>query len=849
MSDLLDSLGESTGKALDGITSVVDTYISLEKIIPGVTELFTDQASEIRKLSKELGNGNKYLSEFRSEIIEVSKATGIASKETLKLLDVTRQYHQGVKDSTAATVRFSKITGASADILGKFTAKLNILNGVSSKTMESMYTGILSVRDAYGLTDDQINDVISTLTDYAVVTQASNKEVEQSAIVLSKFTSQLTSAGIEASRVSEIVGSLIDPDRLTDNLMLMSKMGITINDMVSGDPVSMLEGSIDDLKSLGEEIAHIAETNRYQANQIAKIYGLTLQEAIDLSKVEDTEKALDKQKTLQEYQNQAATLADSISYFATTVGGFVAGGLNTIIKPIEELTEQLNEFGKGAVAVLTFVLGKFLLNKIKKGLDKLFSEAARKFGKGVSSAMSDYLPAVAQRSGQKAADAAGLTPRATADEKVGKLGYGYGIRGRAESRREAIEKGLAISGRGKGSISADEYISAFTSNDEFQKKIQEQYKNSNVIEQRMLARRYKYFIGQGDNPSGYDLDKQALNDQLKNIKISGLGDRNLNSLLNSINDTNDLNNYKKLKGATKENKAKSIIESFFGKDVGFNIDASSLTGDKKKEYADIIASSKTTFEALEKLKAVISDKDWKEGSDKVTSALNEINNAVKNNAQLNNDAKEAAKKASVTQEGRMSFGDRLQSLKEIPKNLFGGLKMNIGSFLMKAGKKLLWTGPLALVGMAIPKIVEKLKGNEKFQESMKKISEQVSGLFTSIADIIMPLVEPATEVISGLINIVAPAITKVVGWITSAAGWILKIIGKPIQAISNSVKTIEDSYKEEDLRTMTLVQGASYDESTDRIIAEIAKITDSVKKVGDNTEQLATTSAINSSRG
>jgi len=94
MSDLLDSLGESTGKALDGITSVVDTYISLEKIIPGVTELFTDQASEIRKLSKELGNGNKYLSEFRSEIIEVSKATGIASKETLKLLDVTRQYQK-----------------------------------------------------------------------------------------------------------------------------------------------------------------------------------------------------------------------------------------------------------------------------------------------------------------------------------------------------------------------------------------------------------------------------------------------------------------------------------------------------------------------------------------------------------------------------------------------------------------------------------------------------------------------------------------------------------------------------------------------------------------------------------
>ena len=113
----------------------------------------------------------------------------------------------------------------------------------------------------------------------------------------------------------------------------------------------------------------------------------------------------------------------------------------------------------------------------------------------------------------------------------------------------------------------------------------------------------------------------------------------------------------------------------------------------------------------------------------------------------------------------------------------------------------------------------------------------------------MPLVEPVTEIISGFINIVAPAITKVVGWITSAAGWILKIIGKPIQAISNSVKTIEDSYKEEDLRTMTLVQGASYDESTDRIIAEIAKITDSVKKVGDNTEQLATTSAINSSRG
>lgn len=853
MSDLIDALGNGATNIVDNLTNITDTYISLEKIIPGVTDLLFDQNSEIRKLSKELGSANKTVSSFRDEILNVSKATGTAVKQTIELLNVTRQYHQGVKDTTAATARFAKITGVSTDIIGKFSAKLNILGNISEKTMESMYTGILSVRDAYGLTDDQIGDIITTLTKYATVTQMSNEEIAESAVVLSKFTSQLTSAGIEADKVSEIINSMVDPDKLTDNLMLMSKMGITINDMVSGDPVSMLEDSIDNLKSLGEEVAEIAKTNRFQASELAKIYGFTLEQAVELSKIDNTAKALDKQKTLQEYQKQAATLADNIAYFKNTVGAFITGGINMLIKPIEKLTDTINQFGKGSLALLTFLVGKVLLNKLKKGLDNLFGQAARKFSKSVSDAMSSYIPAVGERAGRKAADVAGLTPKSEAAAQTGKLGYGYGYMAKAEERRRKLVDSVTLKTRLRD-VKLDEYLSASNSYDDFAKEIQKRYNNSNSDkEKKILERRYGYFL----NGGGYQKNKNSIIEKLSGLSYgNGLtgndllgfnieGQTSVNSISNLIG---DFKLGKAKEGADTYTLSNNLLTNVFGKvlskeDAGAIMGKLQLNSKLQEQAAEIVSSSNSYYEALQKINQLFKDENFQDGIKVVSKNLDDINKAVKQRSDLTELTNETVRVGNKAQTGKLGFGARIQSFGGFLGNAFKGTMMNIGTFLMKTLNplRLLKVGGLSLLGMAIPKVLEKLKGNEEFQEKISGVTEKFGELFSTVAEKIMPVVEPLTELISNVITWVAPIVAKLSEWIAGAANFLIKIIGKPVASLASSVKTIEDSYKEEDLRTMTLVQGAKYDANTDQIYAIIDKVSTKLDKIVDNQETTANT--------
>ena len=816
---ILEGAQESFENLTQTLDSTAKTYLSLEKIIPDVIDLFSQQASDVRMLNKELGNGSKLTAEFRKEIIDISKSIGIASRYTIHLVEATKEYHQGITDSTEATLKFQKASGVSMGIIGKFAAKVNILGNISAKTHDKMYENILAVRDAYGLTDEQIGDVVVSLTNYAVATQASDEQILKASVSLSKFTSLLTSAGIEADRVANILDSMLDPERMMDNVVLMNKMGITVNDMVSGDPTEKLEGSIDKLKQLGQEIANIAKTNRLQASEIAKVYNLTLQEAIQLSTLDTSEKALNTQKKLDEYRNETASLIESLGAFKESVIGYAASLINPWLEGFEKLEGKMGLMSKGLIGVGTLLVSKWVLGKFRDGILSLFGEAARKF----SDDMLKYLGKVDERLAAKSADAAGLTPNRGKSIKQ-KYGWGLNYNAKAEARRNEYNRNRWAVKR-SGNVDEGEIISSTQSRKDELNKLSIQLAGLKGAEK--LAFEAKY----GTQENIQNLIKKM--DSIIDItRQSGGYSKTVQERKASYQNSK-----------TEENKSKTAMHLVSGLLEEAEIDAAAFgigNKDNNKKMADIISHSNNTKEALQGLYDFFKEKNMSEQVLMVKKAMEDLGDQAKLSTEQISEANKILKEVDRVAEG----GGKTTPFVKL-KSLWDGFTTNLGTFgrkvrdlivsspklFLKGIGKGLKFGALGILGGIGVKFMASLSKNEKFQETMTTLSERITSIFDGLVTAVEPIIEPVSNAIMGIFNFIQPAIN----WLSKIIGKVANVLGntlnKSVSDISKNVSTISDSYKQEDLKTMVAATALNYDDKNDTLIVQIGKLISTVENV------------------
>lgn len=806
---ILEGAEETFESLTSSLNETAKTYLGLEKIIPRVIDLFVDQADDVRMLNKELGSGSRLASEFRKEILQVSTTLGISSRETLRLVEATKEYHQGVTDLTKATLNFQKATGVSMGILGKLTAKINILGNISKEANEQMYTNILSVREAYGLTDNQIEDIIVTLTNYAVATQASDEQIVRASTSLSKFTSLLTSAGIEADRVSEILDGMLDPDRMLDNVVLLNKIGISVNDMVSGNPIEKLEGSVDKLKELGQEIANIAKTNRLQASELAKVYNLTLQEAIQLSELDTSEKALNTQKKLEEYRNETTSLIKSLDAFKERLMGGIAMFINPILKGFESLEGSLGTFSKGLVSIGTLLVGKFILGKLKEGVMSLFGEAAKKFGV----TMGEYLTKVQDRAGAKAADMAGLTPK-LGGRSVGNYGWGLTYSAKSGLRRDEYNRKTRLTNR-NGEVDSGEIINAI--------EAQKDQLNMRVIQYAGLKTKEEKTAFEGTFGAIKDITAQ------------------LNKLKDVLEETNKGYNVDltervtSFKNSKEENKSKTATNLAMGflKSAGINAESFGIDASNNKQVAEIISGSNNIKDALTGLYDFFKEKNMGEQVLKVSEALSKLDDQVIATTNQLEDAKNVLKSGEKISEGKVgsTFGNRIRMLGKGIITDIGTAGMKVldtikaaPKNLLKFGLKGLKFGALGLLGGVGVKFMASLSKNEKFQESMTTISEKISTIFDGLVAAVEPIIEPVANAIMGIFNWLQPAINWLSKILGKIAGWFGGVLNKSVSNISKNVTTISDSYKQEDLKTMVAATALKYDKGSDSLAVQMGDV-------------------------
>ena len=326
------------GGLLDKILTQSGNYLSVGTIYPEIQTLL-ELNTNIKMVGAQLGVASKQSAGFNTQISRLSYTSGLASDSLMKVVSSAAKYNKAIgTDMLSSAVRFSDATGVDTQKLGEFTSKMLSLGSISTKTYNDMLVKILQTRESYGLSTEATYGLMEATENYYITLGKTGDEIVKVSGKMAEFISRMNSAGIETEIATDILDKMINPDKMEDNIMLMNRLGISISDMVVGDPLKNLEDVAPRLKALAQEIT--SQPNRMLANEMAKMYGYTLAEMQKMTKIETDQKVIAEQKTLQEYRTQIQTAQTGLKDVMTQiVGGFtlsinnVAQELNKVVGP------------------------------------------------------------------------------------------------------------------------------------------------------------------------------------------------------------------------------------------------------------------------------------------------------------------------------------------------------------------------------------------------------------------------------------------------------------------------------------------------------------------------------------
>lgn len=791
MASLTELLEGASSEVLENLEEVTTKYITLEGLIPTVTDLLKDQAAEIRLYNKELGTGSKTSSKFRGELAKISSEIGVSVREQLELVSVTKQYHQGIQDTTKATLNFVRASGVSIDTIGELSATMTVMGNTSEKSFTEMYEGILSVRDALGLTADQINITANILTRYNVIMQANEQRMVSAGKSAAKFVSTLTSVGIKGDEVSDILDKLIDPNKLTDNIALLSKMGLTVSDLVSGDPLEKLDSATERLRDIGKEITNIAKVNRFQANELAKVYGLTLDQAIRLSELDTSNVGLDTKKSLEQYRNEVSTLTQTLTDFKTVITGGLVQGISWVGNIVEKLTNTLDRQSRAIKTIVAIWLGK----KLFTGLTNVFGKAAKKFGKDFGEGFSDYLKQVEARDKSKVAEMSGLVPKKESEQNID-YGWGKNYELAALKRRQEFDRKKYKTEN--PNITSGEILENVQ---EHAREINSLKKTRAQLESTGQTEELKLFDERfGKVISGFDETFKGLIDKIYEVDKKWENSRIKGSSENLIKENSRLNQT-------------NFVGSFesMARETGLgSLEQYGLNG-KEQKAAELVNISSGPKEFLENLIEF-----WKLSDD--PKAAEYIEAAGKSLKDLRDNAITAA---GGVDELKKATKDLDYALEQSSKNIKGRFTSLLKGLLTDVGTKIKSIfNPKTMIYGGLGAITALLAKSEKGQQAIAKFNENI--------------ITPAIETLTNIITPVIEGIAKAINWITD---FFAPKLSKITSKINNSVSTIESSYKKEDLKQMMLASGVDYKRDEDKLIAILGEAVYEIKGISKKQDE------------
>ena len=289
--DALKDFNNNIGDTTDALKGLYLKDMVLAGGILGLGKALIDTAVKILTFNSELhrtvinaGKGAAGVEAYSKTVVNLGKSMGATQEDAQKVVKTLAELQylgtaKEIESAAEASYGLARAFGISHEEVTQNTVELQKWGQVSAQTTTAMYTDLMKVAQANGLTKNGVSAIMKTTTEWSGMLKAFGKtapmDVQRYNMSLAKTVSALEKVGISAQTSTKLLEDLTDPTQIEANIPAYTALGISITDAISGniDPEKMGAG----LKEFGEKLKQMGPI---AGAQYAKAMGISYKDAI-----------------------------------------------------------------------------------------------------------------------------------------------------------------------------------------------------------------------------------------------------------------------------------------------------------------------------------------------------------------------------------------------------------------------------------------------------------------------------------------------------------------------------------------------------------------------------------------
>lgn len=344
---------------------------------------------EMTKLSVRMGQGKEGVKGLKNAVNDLQIETGASYESAVELVStLSESKHIGnIKEAAEGISLFAKASGVAQGNAAQLTLSLSKGAGLSDKAINSMYAGMVKVQQSVGISKGGMEALTNSVQTAAVSMSAMGKsgdDIQKMTTNMTALVGSLEKVGISAAESTAMLDKLLDPDKIEDNIMLYSQLGISIEDALSGNVD--LKGMDSQLKDMAQRIVDMGPI---AGKQFAAQMGMTYKQATQMAKMDagSADKIADAAKTseeealdtLKELKNNTLDIFSKAEEGVNKLGGMlrklpilIMATAPFVINKVTKLIRGgfQNAFGEKQMSVATEGVGSAIATSAQKGLEK-----------------------------------------------------------------------------------------------------------------------------------------------------------------------------------------------------------------------------------------------------------------------------------------------------------------------------------------------------------------------------------------------------------------------------------------------------------------------------------------------
>jgi hypothetical protein len=378
-----------------------------------------DHQKAIRDLSYRMGEAGKTAGQLSGAMFKVAGNLGLSTDQSLELIEGLRRLRVSTADMTemaTATGQFARITGVTNQEAISLTGNLIRMGGLGTKATTSVLTSMAQMQRVVGLTEADMGMLTENITEATRMLGQMGKgagQIENFNKGVIKLAGGFAKVGISVEKVTDLVDKLLDPGAIEDNAILYAKLGVSIQDVVSGNvDIAQLN---DKMRDFGKQMKDMSGP---AASALAKQMGMTLKDARALADLPIDDGMAKAGKNMAVMYDEQRSVQEKMMAIWNSIATRIEGLMTKILPVIEKL------LGGNTWKI---VLGLLVVGII--GLTLLFRRkmlgVATEFGQTVGTATTEALVMAQHKATAVAAGRAGMRGRGSGLASRVEAGPGY----------------------------------------------------------------------------------------------------------------------------------------------------------------------------------------------------------------------------------------------------------------------------------------------------------------------------------------------------------------------------------------------------------------------------------------